>query len=129
LVDRAVRSDGIHGGCGVSLSVYAGGDEVRVAAVPDRAGDVAVEEAARFRRSGDREAIFCVESGVANEEVSFTVIELRTGLGGDLDASAAWTREFGGVRIVVDADLLDGGRRDADALHLDAVDDEGHTSG
>ena len=84
------------------------------------------------RDSGGRtgaEVILRVEDGVAIDEVDFAVEVGGSGFGDDFDAAAAGAGEFGGVGIVVDADLLNGGGGDACTLHLDAVDDEGDTAG
>lgn len=52
-----------------------------------------------------------------------------TGLGHDFDTAAAGTAELRGVRVIVDANLGDGGGRHGGRLHLDAVDDDADSAG
>ena len=66
---------------------------------------------------------------VAEQEIECSVVNLRAGLGDDLDASAAGARELRGVRILVDLHLLDGGCGHPDISLLHTVDDQGDAAG
>ena len=71
------------------------------------------------------EGVAGVEVVVAEEDVKGAVESVGGGFGDDFDATAAPAGIFGGVGVVVDADLLDGGGGHAYVAHLHAVDDEG----
>src|SRR5260370_250302 len=86
-------------------------------------------DAARLRRPDTREVVFGVEGCVANDEVRFAVEVGGAGFGDDLNASAPGAVKLRGVRIVIDADFLNGRGGDAYTLHLDAIDDEGSPAG
>ena len=129
LDDRAGGSDGVDDCGGVLLAPCAGGDEAGVAAAADGAAEVAFVDATVLGRADRSEVIIGVEDGVAKDKVGFAVEVGRAGFGDDFDSSAAGAGELGGVGVVVDADLLDGGGGDAGALHLYAVDDECDSAG
>src|SRR5437763_1261625 len=50
-------------------------------------------------------------------------------LGRDLNPAAPRTSVLGGIWILIDLDLLDGGRRNAQTAHFHAVDDDGRPAG
>src|SRR6476661_3523244 len=71
----------------------------------------------RFRR-GKR--ILRVEVRVADDDVQLAMEFLTARLGENLDATAAWPAELRRVRVLIDLDLLDGGRRHPQRVHFHA---------
>jgi hypothetical protein len=82
------------------------------AARTERAAEKPFDDAALPGRLARRERIACVEMRVAEDQVAVAVVLLPSGLGEDLDAAAPGPRVFRRIRILVDLDLLHGGRAD-----------------
>src|ERR1022692_1690788 len=97
--DGAAETDRVHCHRGIPLSIRAGRDEVRMSAVTKGASEMTFEQTPRLRRPRHRKVILRIEDCVAKQEVCLSVILLRAGLGGDLDATSSGPGELGGVRI------------------------------
>ena len=94
-----------------------------------RAGERALGVVAAFRRFAGSEIVGSVENGIAREKIDAAVKLRSTRLSDDLKPGAAWAGELGGVRVLVDADFLNGGGRDAGPVRFDAIHDQGDAVG
>src|SRR5262249_56192627 len=82
----------------------------RFVGMADRTADVPLGHAALFGRLDAGKGVAGIEGGVAKDEISDAVVFLRAGPQYHFPAAATRTRILGGVRIVVNLDLLDGRR-------------------
>src|SRR5207302_10892798 len=85
------------------------------------------EDASPLGRLRRGERVARIEEGIAQDDIHFSVIRLRSRLCENLDTTAAWPRVLGRVRILVDANLRDGRRADIEAVHFHPIDDDRDT--
>ena len=113
--------------CLLVLGLIAPGHlERHLAAVSGRPAERALDDVLPVRRLLGGKRVPGVEGGVAPEEVALAV-ELRgRRLGQDLDPPATGARVLGGIRVLVDLDLLHGGGADTQRVHLHPVHHQGH---
>ncbi len=129
LLEQTLGSDGVDDRLQILFFPIDRNQERIFPAAAQRSQQAAFVDAPLFGRTGGGEGVACVQMIVAEQEIECSVVNLRAGLGDDLDASAAGARELGGVRILVDLHLLDGGCGHADISLLHTVDDQGDAAG
>ena len=123
-MDGASGEDGVDDGLGVVGVRFAVEEEGVVFRMAEGTGEGAFLVEAALGRLDGRERVAGVEDGVAEEEVEGAVEFLGAFFGGDFNASTSGAGEEGGVGILVDLDVLDGGGGNAGAVDFHAVDDE-----
>src|SRR5947207_10905279 len=109
----AIQPAGQYDGLEILLQAFGGEQEGGRLAVQHRTSEHAFINAALLGRADDGESVARVEMRVAEREIDRAVVFRSGGFGDDLEASFAGTREFGRIRILIDADLLNCGRSDA----------------
>src|ERR1700692_1074215 len=107
------------------LQIFVEGEQkTGVLAVSNGAGDRAFVVLSALVRLNHGEGIGRVENGIAKQEIYGPVINRRSALGHDFQASPAGTRKVRGVGIVVDLHFLHRGGSYARSIGFNAVHDE-----
>ena len=95
------------------LRVLCSGDDERSRpACAERSAEEPVDNPSLLRRAASGEGVPCIQTRIAKNEVALPLIPLRRGFRHDLDAPAPWLAVRRRVRVLIDLDLLDGGRAD-----------------
>src|SRR4051794_36578116 len=94
-----------------------------------RSADDAFEDPLLLGRPGCGERIACVEMCVAENQIPLSFVLLPARLGQNFDPTAPGPRVFGGVWVLVDFDLLNGGCAHPQRAHFHSVDDDCRTAG
>src|SRR2546427_453781 len=98
-----------------------------MAAHSRRANETSDSRAPRYR--SERPSSTSAADDPGRRYIEISVVLPPAGLGENLDAPAAGPRVLRRIRILVDADLLNGRRADIQRAHFHPIDDNGHTPG
>ena len=128
-VDRSRRCRRIDDCLYVLDAIGARDHEREPAAAAERTANEPFEDAALFGHALWSKRVPGIQLRVAKDDVRAAVVLLRARLGENLDPAAAGPRVLRRVRVLVDLDLLDGGRADVQRIHFHAVDNGRHAAG
>ncbi len=97
-------------------------------AVADGPSQEPLEDPPLLGWTGRAEGVSGVQRRIAEDDVRVAVVLLRARLDENLDAATARPRVLGRVRVLIDLDLLDGGRAHVEAVDLHPVDYDGRSA-